>query len=126
MDQMRVLLIDDEEELVYTVAERLKIREIHADAVTNGEDGIKMVEDNEYDVVLLDVRMPGLDGIDVMKRIHRLRPDLPVILITGHGSAHYSQSGMEEGAFDYVMKPIHIKDLVKKLQAAREHAKKRR
>lgn len=118
MDKLRVLLVDDEEELVFTLAERLKIRGVDTVAVTSGKAALDAIEAQEFDVVLLDVKMPGLGGLDVMKRIKAKDRRVQVILITGHGSAENGAEGNRSGAFDYVMKPININDLLAKLQAA--------
>jgi DNA-binding NtrC family response regulator len=123
MENLRVLLVDDEEELVETLAERLEIRGIDAEAVTNGEDALRLLLDYTFDVVLLDVRMPGISGLEVLKLIRRQRPSTQVILITGHGSAEDGENGMHDGAFDYVVKPIDIDTLIGKM---REAAKKSR
>lgn len=123
MENLRVLLVDDEEELVETLAERLEIRGIDAEAVTCGEDALRLLLDYTFDVVLLDVKMPGLSGLEVLKLIRRQRPSTQVILITGHGSAEDGESGMHDGAFDYVVKPIDIDTLIAKM---REAAKKSR
>ena len=118
MDNLAVLLVDDEEELVETVAERLEIRGIDAEAVTSGEEALQRILEKAYDVVLLDIKMPGLSGIEVLKLIRRQRPKTQVILITGHCTAEDGESGMREGAFDYVVKPIDIDVLVAKLREA--------
>jgi len=123
MENLRVLLVDDEEELVETLAERLEIRGIDAEAVTNGEDALRLLLDYTFDVVLLDVRMPGISGLEVLKLIRRQRPNTQVILITGHGSAEDGENGMHDGAFDYVVKPIDIDTLIGKM---RDAAKKSR
>jgi len=123
MENLRVLLVDDETELVETLAERLELRGIAARAVTSGEDALRLLLDQDFDVVLLDVKMPGISGLDVLKLIRRQRPRTQVILITGHGSAEDGESGVRDGAFDYVMKPIDIDTLVGKMKAAARKAR---
>ncbi|MCU0694077.1 MAG: response regulator, partial [Polyangiaceae bacterium] len=91
---------------------------VDAQAVTNGTDALKALRNEEFDVVLLDVKMPGVGGLDVMKMIRAANRRVQVILITGHGSAEDGAEGMGAGAFDYVMKPININDLLQRLQAA--------
>ena len=118
MDALRVLLVDDEEELVSTLAERLKIRGFVAEAVTSGKQALQQVATAQFDVVLLDVKMPGLGGIDVLRLLKEHNQSLPVILITGHGSAEDGEAGMRQGAFAYVMKPVNIETLVEKLREA--------
>ncbi|RJP67052.1 MAG: response regulator [Candidatus Abyssobacteria bacterium SURF_17] len=118
MDQMRVLLVDDEEELVSTLKERLALRGIEADAVLTGADALDRVQTNEYDVIVLDVKMPGVDGLEVMRKIRKLRPRVQIILLTGRGSEKESEIGIREGAFDYLVKPTDIEELVKKMKEA--------
>jgi DNA-binding response OmpR family regulator len=118
MDDFKVLLVDDEEELVFTLAERLKIRGLDARAVTDGASALDAIARESFDVVLLDVKMPGLGGLEVMKRIRNHSPAVQVLLITGHMSAEEGAEGMSAGAYDYVMKPININDLLAKLRAA--------
>ncbi len=120
MEQLRVLLVDDEPELVYTVAERLTLRGIEAVALTNGDDALKLLEKKEFDVVVLDVKMPGIDGIDLTKRIKDLYPKIRIILLTGRGSKEESLKGLNEGASDYLVKPIDIETLIEKMGKARE------
>jgi DNA-binding response OmpR family regulator len=123
MSELKVLLVDDEEELVFTLAERLKIRGLEVHAVTDGAAALDAVAHEHFDVVLLDVKMPGLGGLEVMKRIRRHDPVVQVLLITGHMSAEDGAEGMSAGAYDYVMKPININDLLAKLRAAAELAR---
>jgi DNA-binding response OmpR family regulator len=118
MGRLRVLIVDDEEELVSTLTERLALRDIEADGVITGADALKRIQEKEYDVVVLDVKMPGLDGLEVMKKIGTIRPKVQVILLTGRGSEKESRIGIEEGAFDYLVKPIDIEDLIKKMREA--------
>jgi len=114
----RVLIVDDEEELVSALVERLNLRGFVATGVTNGEDALASLESDPCDVVLLDVKMPGLGGLDVIRRIKRSRPMLEVILLTGHGSPTIAEEGLEAGAYDYLMKPVKIDELVRILRTA--------
>jgi two-component system, OmpR family, response regulator len=118
MRALQVLIIDDEEELVSALVERLNLRGFQARGVTAGGEALSLLQDQEFDVVLLDMKMPGLDGLEVIRRIKELRPSLEVILLTGHGSANAIEEGMALGAFDYLMKPVKIDDLVRILAAA--------
>ena len=122
MDGLRVLIVDDEEELVSALVERLNLRGFEASGVTNGADAIAHLEGEPCDVVLLDVKMPEIGGLEVIKRIKAQRPELHVILLTGHGSAHDVEKGMALGAFDYLMKPVDIDVLVRTLLSATEGA----
>jgi DNA-binding response OmpR family regulator len=112
------LIVDDEEELVSTLGERLMLRGFAADGVLTGEDALRQVREKEFDVVILDIKMPGMDGLEVMKKMRALRPHLQVILLTGRGSEKESEIGLEEGAFAYLVKPIDIEHLIEKMKEA--------
>jgi DNA-binding NtrC family response regulator len=114
----RVLIVDDEEELVNALVERLNLRGFEAQGLTSGAEALVYLEGESVDVVLLDVKMPGLGGLEVIEKIKQRRPGLEVILLTGHGSAQDAQEGMKLGAFDYLMKPVKIDALVRSLLAA--------
>jgi DNA-binding response OmpR family regulator len=118
MDEYRVLIVDDEEELATTIAERLQIRGIQAQTATDGETALKMIEANPPQVVVLDVMMPGMGGIEVLQRMKAKNLKIPVILLTGYGSAEKGAEGMKLGAFDYLMKPCDLNNLVGKIQEA--------
>ena len=118
MDDYRVLIVDDEEELVTTIAERLKIRGIQAQIATDGESALKIIEENPPKVVVLDVMMPGIGGIEILQRMNAQNLQIPVILLTGYGSAEQGKEGMDLGAFDYLMKPCDLNLLISKIQEA--------
>ena len=118
MEQFRILLVDDEEEFASALAERLALRGFQAEVATSGIDALRHVRESDFSVLILDVKMPGIDGLGLMAEIKRKRPDLPVILLTGHGSVANAETGMKEGAFDYVMKPIDIDELIEKIRDA--------
>ena len=118
MDEYRVLIVDDEEELVTTIAERLQIRGIQAQTATDGETALKMIEADPPQVVVLDVMMPGMGGIEVLQRMNAQNLKIPVILLTGYGSTEQGKEGIELGAFDYLMKPCDLNMLIGKIQEA--------
>ena len=118
MDEFSVLIVDDEEELVTTIAERLKIRGIQAQIATDGESALKIIEENPPKVVVLDVMMPGIGGIEILQRMNAQNLQIPVILLTGYGSAEQGKEGMDLGAFDYLMKPCDLNLLISKIQEA--------
>jgi DNA-binding NtrC family response regulator len=118
MDPLRVLIVDDEEELVSALVERLKLRGFRAWGVTTGREALEFLEMEDCDVVLLDVKMPGLGGLEVIRRIKDQKPGLEVVLLTGHGSVKSVEEGMALGAFDYLMKPVKIDSLTNVLTAA--------
>lgn len=109
---MKILLVDDEGELIHTLAERLSLRGHEVDALTDGSDALDRIERTSYDVAVIDVKMPGLSGLAMLKIIKRDHSDMPIILLTGHGSVEDGKEGMKEGAFDYLIKPVNIDDLV--------------
>ena len=113
---MKVLLVDDEEEMVSTQAERLSLRGIYADWVTRGLDAINHVYKRKYDVAVLDAKMPGLSGLETMKRIQKIQPGIKVIILTGHGSIAECEAGKDAGACFYLMKPVNIEDLIEKMR----------
>lgn len=121
MDNLKVCIVDDEEEFVTTLAERLELRGFKAQIATDGENALHLIETDPPHVVVLDVMMPGMGGLEVLQRIKELNPQIPVILLTGHGDTKEGMEGMRLGAFDYLMKPLSIDDLIKKMQEAVKH-----
>ena len=118
MPNLRVLLVDDEEEFVTTLSERLILRGIETEVAYNGENALAKMNQRTPDIVILDVIMPGLSGLDVLRQVKETLPDIPVILLTGRGSTREGIDGMKQGAFDYLMKPVDIEDLIKKMNEA--------
>ncbi|MBW1981254.1 MAG: response regulator [Deltaproteobacteria bacterium] len=118
MRDYRVLLVDDEEEFVSTLSERLGLRGITADTALDGEEALAKMSEQTYDVVILDLLMPGLGGLEVLKRVKMLSPQTEVILLTGHGATREGIEGMRLGAFDYLMKPLDIEELLEKMEEA--------
>ncbi len=113
-----ILLVDDEEDFVTTLCERLELRGIVCRVALDGERGLKAVADTPPDVVVLDMFMPGIKGLDVLKRIKLEHPTVQVILLTGQGATKDGLDGMKLGAFDYMVKPLSIDDLTTKLGEA--------
>lgn len=121
MDTFRVLVVDDEEDFLETLVNRLGKRDIDATGVLSGEEAIKTMEEKLFDVVILDIKMPGgMDGIECLREIKKIQPLAEVILLTGHASVETSIEGMKLGAFDYLLKPIKLEDLMTKLAQAFE------
>ena len=116
---MRVLLVDDETEFVSALAERLNLRGFEALTATSGVEALRKIDISPPDVVLLDVLMPGLSGLEVLKQIKRDHPQGQVILLTGRGSWDGIQ-GVREGAYDCLMKPIQIEELMQVMTEAVE------
>ncbi len=121
MEYFRVLVVDDEEDFLETLVNRLNKRSINTIGVQSGEDALALVEEKLFDVVILDIKMPrGMDGIETLRGIKKARPLTEVILLTGHGSMETSIEGMKLGAFDYLIKPVKLEDLLVKLAEAFE------
>lgn len=118
MAEFRTLLIDDEEELVSTLVERLGYRDIEADYALDGQTALKKMHEGAFDVVVLDLKLPGMSGREVLRRLREAYPDVPVILITGHGALVGEVEPKPEGAFDYLLKPVQLKDLIDKMREA--------
>jgi DNA-binding NtrC family response regulator len=119
MEKMRVLLVDDEVEFVSALAERLNLRGFDADTATSGEEALQKITASPPQVVLLDMLMPGIGGLETLKRIKRDHPEVKVILLTGRGSWDGIQ-GEREGAYDCLMKPIQIEELMQIMAGAVE------
>lgn len=119
----RVLLVDDEHEFVQTLSERLEMRDVGSAIAYDGESALKMVENDEPEVIILDLRMPGIDGIEVLRRVKKSHPSIEVIILTGHGSDEDRKTCMELGAFAYLQKPVDIEKLSETLRQANEKAR---
>jgi two-component system, OmpR family, response regulator CpxR len=120
---IKVLLVDDEEQFVDVLAQRLQTRGFQVSTAFNGDDAIAFVEGQDVDVVILDVQMPGRNGIETLQEIRRMRPITEVIMLTGHGTVETAIQGMRLGAYDYLMKPTDTGELVEKITKAREKKK---
>lgn len=115
---IKVLLVDDEPDFIDTLAKRLSQRKMDVTTTYNAEEALETMKQAEAEVVVLDVKMPGMDGIAAIKEIKRRHPMAEVILLTGHADLEASAEGMASGAFDYLLKPAVIDELVYKIQDA--------
>ncbi len=113
-----VLFVDDEEDYLTTLLKRMRKRDVEAAGVGSGEEALAYLDSHLADVVVLDVRMPGMDGIETLRQIKKTAPLTEVIMLTGHASLEAAREGMELGAFDYLMKPVDIDELLYKLEDA--------
>jgi DNA-binding NtrC family response regulator len=118
LEPFRVLLVDDEVELIALLLKRMKMRRVDAEGVYNGVDALALLDRKAFDVVVLDVKMPQMDGIDTLREIKKRFPVIEVIMLTGHADVEIAIQGMELGAFDYLLKPIRIDQLLYKIQDA--------
>lgn len=116
--KIRVLLVDDEREFADVLAERLETRDFEVTKAFSGDEALEILKDRDVDVVVLDVLMPGKDGITTLQEIKRMRPLVEVIMLTGHGTVETAVEGMKLGAFDFLLKPTETRDLVEKLARA--------
>ena len=105
---LQVLIVDDEEDLVSAIGERLDLRGFRTKGVTSGTAALDYLAENPCDVVLLDVKMPGLSGLQVLQRIKEEHPHVAVLMLTGHTSKREAEEGMRLGAYDYLVKPVRI------------------
>ncbi len=118
MNNYRVLLVDDEEELVATLVERLEYRDFSARYATNGYTALKMLREETFDVVVVDLKLPGMSGEELLRTIVSAYPNLPVLMVTGHGSAVQEPEQRPAGAYDFLLKPINISELITKMTEA--------
>lgn len=114
----RVLLVDDEHDFRDLITKRLRKRGLVVQAVPDGKEALAALSDAPFDVVILDVRMPGMDGIETLRAMQRLDSDAQIIMLTGHASLEAAHQGMGLGAFDYLLKPVGINELLFKIQDA--------
>jgi len=118
MDQDRVLLVDDEVEFVRALAKRLAARGLNVEVAGDVESAVEKVKQRDFDVIVLDLAMPGIDGLETLKRLREVNPDLQVVLLTGHGSIKSGVEAMKEGAVDFLEKPAEFSDLLAKIREA--------
>jgi len=116
--EIKVLLVDDEVEFVDTLGQRLKMRGLAVDIVYDGEQALSFVRKTEPDVMVLDLKMPGLHGIEVLKEVKKLKPHVQVIILTGHGTDKDDEAARQLGGFDFMRKPADIDLLVAKIKEA--------
>lgn len=120
MPKMRVLLVDDEIELVSALQERMELRDIDADYVLSGPEALKRVKMKAYDIAVVDVTMPEMNGLEVLENLKKIQPDIQVILLTGRATLEDSKAGLAKGAFDYLIKPVKLSRLIKLMNDALE------
>jgi DNA-binding NtrC family response regulator len=118
MKEFKVLMVDDEEDFVTTLAERMKMRDLDSEVALDGEQALQMVEGDIPDVMVLDLKMPGIDGMEVLRRVRQAYPQVQVVILTGHGSEKDEAEATRLGAFAYLQKPVDIEKLVRTLKNA--------
>ena len=112
MDTLRVLIVDDEDDFRETIVKRLNARKIQAMGANSGVRALEVLKENDFDVMVLDVKMPDMDGIETLRHVKAMKPEIEVIMLTGHASVEFGLKGMQLGAFDYVMKPAPLNELL--------------
>ena len=117
-ERIRLLLVDDEEGYVKVLAKRMTRRNMEVMTALSGSEGIQRLRKEDFDVAILDLKMEDMDGIEVLRVFKKMVPDMPVIMLTGHGTEKAAREGLEMGAFDYLMKPCDLEELVEKIHAA--------
>ncbi|AGW12449.1 response regulator [Megalodesulfovibrio gigas] len=110
--KIKLLLVDDEESFVNTLAERLRLREFNPQVALSGEDGLAMIAKSVPDVMVLDLRMPGIDGMEVLRQVRKANPKVQVIILTGHGTEKDKEEATRIGCFEYMKKPVDIDALI--------------
>jgi DNA-binding NtrC family response regulator len=118
---INVLLVDDEKGYLNVLTNRLLRRGIKATKAFSGTEAIQILRKNDFDVVVLDLKMEDMNGIEVLKIMKKMAPDLPVIFLTGHGSQEAAMEGITLGAFDYLTKPCELVELMDKIHEAHSH-----
>ena len=121
MSALNLMLVDDEERFLATTAKLLERKGHHVVTASSGPEALEKLARQEVEVVILDVKMPGMDGLDVLREIRLRFPLVGVIMLTGHGTIEYAVEGMKTGAFDFVTKPCDIDSLVAKARDAAAH-----
>ncbi len=116
----RVLLVDDEEDFLSTLAERLEARGLKVNAVTSGEEAVAKADEQSFDLIVLDLAMPGIDGLETLKRIKAKQPEAEIIILSGQGSIKTSIEAMKLGAEDFLQKPVNITELMDKISEAKD------
>jgi DNA-binding NtrC family response regulator len=115
-----VLVVDDEEQFLKVFSQRLEGRGLKVDTSTTGEDALKMVKDKEFDAIVLDLVMPGMSGIETLKRIRAENPDVQIIILTGHGTIEKTVEAVKEGAIDFLEKPADLSKIMEKISEAKQ------
>lgn len=112
----KVLLVDDEEEFCNLLSERLGHRGMKVNSVNSGEEAVSKVENESFDAIIVDLSMPGIDGLETLRRIKEKRPDLEIIMLTGHATVQNSIEAMKLGAEDLLEKPVDLQALMERIK----------
>lgn len=118
MSDIKIMLIDDEDDLIRTLSERLAMRDLKKNTALDGDQALKIVSDKEPDIIILDLKMPGINGMEVLRKLRITFPDIRVIIQTGHGNDMDEAEARQLGVFDYLRKPVDMELLVERIKAA--------
>lgn len=118
MKKAKILIIDDEAELVYTLTERLNLRGYNTSGTTDYKEGLNLLKEKP-DIVILDIGLPGIDGLEVLKKIKDIDSSVEVIILSGYGDDEKINKSLKYGAFDYLIKPVDIEELIAKIESAK-------
>jgi len=118
MKRAKVLVVDDEVAFADNIAKLISKRGYEVTTVNNGQSAVEALDESDFDIIILDLKMPGLDGLATLKLIKGKRPGVEVIILTGHGSMDSGIDGIQLGAFDFIMKPVRFEDLHEKIRQA--------
>ncbi len=124
--KIKVLFVDDEEKFTTNMAKRLNLRDLEVSAFLDGEEALKKTEGDNFDVALIDLKMPGMSGEELLKRLKERDPRLEVVILTGHGSIQSAAECTRSGAFEYLIKPCELDDVIKAITNAYAHRIKTR
>jgi len=117
-DRIQLLLVDDEVAYVNVLSNRMGRRNIDVTKALSGTEGIQALRGKDFDIAILDLKMEDMDGLEVLRIFKKMVPQMPVIMLTGHGSEQAAKAGLELGAFDYLIKPCDFEDLIEKIKDA--------
>jgi DNA-binding NtrC family response regulator len=116
----KVLLVDDEDDFLKTLTQRLEVRGLKVTGATRGEEAVDLADKQEFDAIVIDLAMPGMDGLETLKHIKENHPEAEIIMLSGQGSIKKSTEAMKLGAEDFLEKPVDIQELLKKIAEAKD------
>lgn len=125
MEKLKILLVDDETDFVTTLTDRLSMRNYDVKFATSAIEAMPLFYSYSPHLIILDIKMPEMDGIEFMKVIKKINPHIEVIMLTAYGDVKYVEEAMKEGALEYIIKPIDLKELIIKIERVREKIKQR-
>ena len=116
----KILLVDDEDEFINALTQRLEVRGLKVTGATRGQDAVDLIGNQSFDIIVLDLAMPGMDGLETLQKIKEKDPDAEIVMLSGHGNLKSGVEAMKLGAEDFLEKPVDLNDLLKRIEEARE------